>query len=45
MSRHNQMSANHSHRYAFQGTVLERVLLTIIKAHTTPEAEGRSMSG
>lgn len=41
MSRHSRMSAAHSHRFAFDGTVLERVLLAIIEAHTTPETDGR----
>lgn len=33
MSRLSKLSAQHAHRYTFEGTVLERVLLTIIKAH------------
>lgn len=41
MSRHSRMSAAHSHCFAFDGTVLERVLLAIIEAHTTPETDGR----
>ena len=40
MSRHNQMSVAHSHRLAFDGTVLECVLLAIIEAHTTPATDG-----
>jgi len=39
MSRLSKLSAQHAHRYAFEGTVLERVLLTIIKAHPTPESD------
>lgn len=40
MSRYNHHFADHAHRYAFEGTVLERVLLAIIKAHTAQETEG-----
>lgn len=39
MSRLSQLSAQHAHRYAFEGTLLERVLLTIIKAHPAPGSD------
>lgn len=39
MSRHSQLTAQHAHRYSFEGTVLERVLLAIIRAHPTLEAD------
>jgi hypothetical protein len=41
MSRHSQIPAQHAHRYAFEGAVLERVLLTIIKAHPARSVDGQ----